>query len=299
MVGRWLSNQTTNYKTKKDGMKDPERYQLWTEFLEEYKEYFNNNKSDTNNSLQEEKEEEEIIVVPKKKVKKSMDLAKPTLKPKPAVKETPEQKRVRVKSQISELHKTYKTLKSSNLKQRFQEDPSLWHTYHAISEENEQSFPEDEIPRNRIIQELNKIKSKRQKSVVDMGCGKANISEYFKGDGRFIFTNYDHIAINDTVTECDISKLPLEDNSVEICILSLAMWGSNCKEYIMEAHRILESKGSLYIIEPTKRWSDKDDDGNLIEGRESVKLKEMIQENGFKILEENIAKFSLFVCIKL
>jgi superfamily II DNA or RNA helicase/ribosome modulation factor len=204
-------------------------------------------------------------------------------------KESSEQKRERVKSELSDLHKKYKTLTSDNLRKLFADDPSLWLTYHSISEENEKSFPEDGIPRNRIIRELNKIKTNRQRVVVDMGCGKAQISEFFKTDTRFKFINYDHIKSNETVISCDISRIPLNDDSVEICILSLAMWGSNCKSYISEAYRVLESGGKLYMIEPTKRWT---------ETTNADRLKSLLHESGFKIIEESIEKFCLFECIK-
>ena len=213
--------------------------------------------------------------------------------------ESVKQKRERVKSEISVLHQRYKTLKSDNLHIEFNEQPELWHKYHEISEENEKSFPEDEIPRNKIIQELLKIKTKRTKIVVDMGCGKGQIAEYFKTDKRFQFINYDHVSSNDTTISCDISKLPLEEDAVEICILSLAMWGYNCKEYVKEANRILESGGKLYIIEPTKRWSEKDENKNIIEGTEGMKLKDEFEKNGFQIVEQSIEKFCLFVCIKI
>jgi superfamily II DNA or RNA helicase len=292
-IGTWLYTQQKNYKNKTQGMKDETRYNIWTEFLEEYKEYFNKDTSTTtDNNTTNVEEIIEIIPVPKKSMK--LTKSKKTLEKQ--FKETPEQKRQRTKSELSVLHQKYKTLKSSNLQNTFKEDIQLWYNYHQISEENEKSFPEDEIPRNRIIQELNKIKTKRRKVVVDMGCGKAQISEYYKDDNRFEFINYDHIAVNDNVQECDISKLPLEDDAVEICILSLAMWGSNCREYIMEANRILESGGTLYIIEPTKRWSNKDETGNII--NEGCKLKTLLEENSFKIVEESINKFYLLKCVK-
>ena len=210
-----------------------------------------------------------------------------------------EQKRERVISEISQLHQKYKTMKSENLQKAFQENPELWHKYHEISEANEESFPEDETPRNRIIKELNKIKTRRTKLVVDMGCGKGQISQHFDNDKRFQFINYDHISSNETIISCDISNTLLEEDSVEICILSLAMWGSNCKEYIKEANRILESGGKIYIIEPTKRWSEQDDLGNIITGKEGSKMKSLLEENGFQIVEQSIEKFCMFVCIKV
>jgi len=239
-----------------------------------------------------DKTHQEEVATPKNK---SMKLKTSASKKK----ETPQQKRERVQSEISQLHKKYKTMKSENLSKEFNENPELWHTYHEIAEENEKSFPDHEIPRNRIIQELNKIKTKRTKKIVDMGCGKAQVSQYFQTDTRFNFINYDHISSHDTIISCDISNTPLEEDSVEICILSLAMWGSNCREYIQEANRILESNGKLYIIEPTKRWSEQDENGNIIPEKEAYKMKLLLEENGFQIVEKNIEKFCLFICIKI
>jgi superfamily II DNA or RNA helicase/SAM-dependent methyltransferase/ribosome modulation factor len=238
-------------------------------------------------------EEEEIIIIPKKK---SMKLTKPSIK-----KETCEQRRERAKSELSVLHQRYKSLKSENLKNEFQENPELWNKYHAISEENEKSFPEEGIPRNCIIQDLEQIKINRSKKVVDMGCGKAQIADHFANDSRFHFINYDHVSSKENVEVQDISKVPLGENDVEICILCLAMWGSNCEDYIKEAYRILEPGGNLYIIESTKRWTEKDENGIIIAGQAGVKLKKLLEENGFKIVcedDKKIAKFSYFKCTK-
>jgi len=291
-------------------MKDETKRELWEAFLEEYKQYFSTSTTKTEtetiiSSFQSEQQEQIEILPPPATLlkKKSMKLQKNniTLKEKcqqPQI-EPLETKKQKIKTEISILHQKYKTMKSINLQKEFQETPELWNKYHEISEENETSFPEEEIPRNRIIQELNKIKTKRQKIVVDMGCGKGHIAEHYKNDNRFQFLNYDHVSSQDTIISCDISNLPLEDDSVEICILSLAMWGSNCREYILEAYRILETSGKLYIIEPTKRWSEQDEHGNILPEKEASKMKRILEENGFRIIEENIEKFCLFQCMKI
>lgn len=305
-IGQWFHAQQKHYKNKSGGMKDEKRYNLWTQLLETYKHLLNKrNKKDNNStpSLQEDiqqpkennEEPEEIIITVKKK--KSMSLATSSNKEK-NLSERQIKNKERVKSQLSSLHQKYKTLTSTNLHRMFEEDTHLWHTYHQISEQNEESFPVDEIPRNRIIRELDKYKTNRKKVVVDMGCGKAHIAEHFKGDPRFTFHNYDHVSANDNVEVCDISRLPLEDNSAEICILSLAMWGHNCGDYIKEAYRVLESNCVLYIIEPTKRWSEKDDVGNIVKGMECVRLKNELLANHFEIDKEYIDKFSLLICKK-
>jgi ribosomal RNA-processing protein 8 len=242
---------------------------------------------------------------PKKSMKKKLIIIEESEPPCISAEPTEHHKRERVESELSVLHKRYKKLTSQNLRKEFTENPDLWTKYHEIAEENEKSFPEDGIPRNRIIAELNKIHTTRTKSVVDMGCGKAQIAEHYKNDTRFKFFNYDHVSSNDAVTSCDISRTPLDDNSVEICILSLAMWGFNCEGYITEASRILESNGELYIIEPTKRkrWSEYDEHGNIVQGKEGDKLKELLETNGFHIKKPYvkkpyIEKFCLFVCTK-
>jgi hypothetical protein len=289
-LGRWMYNQIKNYENKKGLINKKTKYNAWTTFMNEFKQYFDNIECVTTVTTVSETVLSSSSSTPPKQ--KSMKLKTSSSKTKNAIKE-------RIKSEISVLHQKYKTMKSSNLQSEFRENPEKWHHYHKISEENEKSYPEEDIPRNRIIQELSKIKTKRTKMVIDMGCGKAHISEYFASDKRFQFINYDHIACNPSVTTCDISCLPLDEDSVEICILSLAMWGSNCKEYIQEANRILESNGKLYIIEATKRWSEQDDQGNILPEKEACKLKTLLEENGFQIVEKSIEKFCLFVCIKL
>ena len=278
-LGNFITNKQRNYKSKSEGMKDDKKYNDWTQFIEEYKKYFNDYQTEDTATPKSK---------PKSKSKKSMEYI-PASPPEPS--ETPEQHKQRVKSELSTLHQHYKTLNSANLHAEFQSNPQEWHSYHAISEQNEQTFPEHEIPRNRVIQELNKIKCKRAKTVVDMGCGKAHISQHFASDTRFSFVNYDHVACNSNVQQCDIATIPLEDDSVEICILSLAMWGHNCKDYVKEAHRILETGGKLYIIEATKRWTTDESDP-------ADRLKNLLIEYGFRIDNSSIRKFCLFECSK-
>jgi len=284
ILGSWIGCQLKNYKKKNNSMKTEERRKIWDEFKYQYSSIFNDEEDSVETQIKEEPIKKKVMNLPKQSKKRE---------------ETSEEIKTRIKTEMSQLHQRYKTLNSQNLNIEFKENPDLWKKYHEISEKNEESFPTEGIPRNRIIQELTKIKTKRTKQVVDMGCGKGQISDHFKNDARFNFMNYDHISENDRVISCDISNLPLEDDSVDICILSLAMWGSNCRDYIKEASRILESNGQLYIIEPTKRWSEKDELGNIIQGNEACKMTELLRENGFKIIHSSIEKFCLFTCVKI
>jgi len=283
-LGSWIGCQLKNYKKKNNSMKTEERRKIWDEFKSQYSSIFNDEEDSVETQIKEEPIKKKVMNLPKQPKKRE---------------ETREERKTRIKTEISQLHQRYKTMNSQNLNIEFKENPDLWKKYHEISEKNEESFPTEGIPRNRIIQELTKIKTKRTKQVVDMGCGKGQISDHFKNDARFNFMNYDHISENERVISCDISNLPLEEDSVDICILSFAMWGSNCRDYIKEASRILESNGQLYIIEPTKRWSEKDELGNIIQGNEACKMTELLRENGFKIIHSSIEKFCLFTCVKI
>ena len=98
----------------------------------------------------------------------------------------------------------------------------------------------------KVIEYLDNIPGKKTKDVADLGCGKARICEHFSESERFKFINMDHVSCNDLVQKQDIKDTGLEEHSIDIVILSLAMWGSNCKDYITEANRILDVNGIYY-----------------------------------------------------
>ena len=205
----------------------------------------------------------------------------------------------RPQSQLSILHKEYKTLRSDNLGAKFREHPQLWHEYHQIAEANEASFPDGQIPYQRVIAFLNAhlatFHPKKQKTIVDMGCGTARVQQAFADRPNLIFYNLDHVACNDQVMVVDIAHTGLEDGDADVAILCLAMWGSNKEEYLTEAFRLLDPNGRLIIVEPSKRWMD--ESGQHL-------LRKMLEQHGFTIVQEEvmaaeqIQKFSLFVVRK-
>ena len=281
----------------------------WEETLVKYKKYLNQSVIDISNS--EEKQVEILTQLPackyneddKKQLQKTITKKQkdiPKVSKESNESNSSESPKLRSQSEIGKLHRTYHRIKSEKLHQKFKDDPQLWEDYHEIRKQNFASYEKESIPTNRIIKELKKIKTKRQKVVVDMGCGKADIAHYFKKkkDDRFLFYNYDHQSGGDEIIqEVDISELPLEDASVEIAIMSLALWGTreNCIQYIREAYRVLESGGKFYISDSTKKWSPneltKENGGEL--------LRNLLTENGFKIISEDIGiPFCLFVCSK-
>lgn len=65
-------------------------------------------------------------------------------------------------------------------------------------------------------------------------------------------------------------------------------------------HRVLETGGKLYIIDSTKRWSDANDNIGIIEeGSEGCKLRNILVEKRFQIINCNIDKWCYFICEKI
>ena len=259
-------------------------------------------------NLKEELQEEELcfddVIIeepdPEPIVKKSAKLQRQKVWIKDDTQRQTTNIRQKTKSELQKYHSRYIAMRSDNLAQRFRTNRKEFIEYHSVRDQNLETFDKSDRPHERIIAELNKIKTKRQKLVVDMGCGLAKIAEHFKSDRRFEFINYDHVSTKENITECDISHIPSEDNSVEICIMSFALWGSNCEEYITEAYRVLETGGKLYIIDSTKRWCDLNYESGIIEdGMEGCKLKNILVEKSFQIINCNIDKWCLFVCEKV
>ena len=88
--------------------------------------------------------------------------------------------------------------------------------------------------------------------------------------------SFDHVAINDKVTACDIKKVLLADEALDVAIFSLSLMGKNWHEYITEAKRCLVTNGILIIAETTKS----------MKGRLS-KLRDVIKGEGFEIYTDD------------
>jgi hypothetical protein len=274
IMGTWVGTQRKTYKKKTNIMGLESIRREWEKALEKHPALMgkntNMNKSTTSQS--------------KSKVVKNMNAINISNKESNTEDES---KRLKFnKSELSVLHKKYKTMNSSNLHKHFEDNPEDWKNYHEISKQNEQSFLKEEIPRNLMIKHLEGLPDKKQKIVSDLGCGFAEINDHFEGKNRFIFHNFDHVSSSSKVVKRDIRDTGLDDCSVDIAILSLAMWGSNCKEFIREAYRILDVGGTILISEPYKRWYD--------EEKNEIRLIKILEEDGFKVIKCEEKKF-LFI----
>jgi ubiquinone/menaquinone biosynthesis C-methylase UbiE len=191
-------------------------------------------------------------------------------------------------------------MSSENLSKHFREDNGkYWKEYHELVKQNEKTYQEDKIPVNQVIQYLETKKNKRIKKVADLGCGLARIYKHFENKNhKFTFVNIDHYVPEDQSNYCiqgNIKNTNLEDEDVDYAVLCLSLWGNDYKKYLTEIYRILDIQGELIIVEPSSRWII--EDSNTRE--RNNKLKELLQDNKFKIKEIKEEKFMFIVCEKL
>ncbi len=90
--------------------------------------------------------------------------------------------------------------------------------------------------------------------IADFGCGEALLSKAVSD--RHIVHSFDHVAIDESVIEGDMTKTNLDPESVDVALFSLSLMGSNFTDYLREAHRVLKIDGQLHIWEAISRFDD-------------------------------------------
>jgi superfamily II DNA or RNA helicase len=172
---------------------------------------------------------------------------------------------------FSELNKKWNTSNSDATFKKLKKDKSEWKEYHKLYSEARKKW--EDIP---YIEISKKIKDRPEWIVGDMGCGENLLKNKVKNKVH----SFDFVAIDETVTACDLSCLPLDNEVLDVAVFSLSLMGTNYSEYLKEAYRVLKPYGMIMISEPRQRWSD--DEGVLDEAR----VKSVLTDAGFKVAGE-------------
>lgn len=175
---------------------------------------------------------------------------------------------------FSQMNARINSANSSTSHERFEKDPKEWEQYHALYREARKDWPI--IPYDELIQWCRK----RPELVIgDFGCGEAKLAEALEEN---TVHSFDHVAIDPKkVIACDMSHVPLEDESLDIAIFSLSLMGRNFTDYVVEAHRCLKLDGTLWIVEATSRFSNLD---NFLEGLKKLGLDILTYEEKYKFI---------------
>ena len=180
---------------------------------------------------------------------------------------------------FSTINRVWSTSNSKTTHTKLTENPEDWYYYHTLYRERRKEW--SEIP----YAEIGKMITRKEMIVADLGCGEDLLRKEIPHNKVLSF---DHIAINKNVIACDISHLPLENESVDITVFSLSLMGANYKEYLQEAYRVLKAMGVLLIAEPISKWENREEELSLL-----------LSEIGFKTPTLNKTKQFIYVtCIK-
>ncbi|CAL1291224.1 unnamed protein product [Larinioides sclopetarius] len=161
----------------------------------------------------------------------------------------------------------------------FQENTEEFEDYHSGYRLQISKWPMN--PVNEIIADIQKLK--KNSVIADLGCGEAKIAQTFP---QRTVHSFDLVPLNEFVKACDISKIPLPNESVDVVVFCLSLMGTNLKDYLCEAFRILKVGGILKIAEVESRIQDL---GHFISYLKSI---------GFKLERKN-TKHKMFVFLDL
>lgn len=150
---------------------------------------------------------------------------------------------------FSRMNNRWYTASSDKTHTRLEANPEEWCHYHTMYQELRKSW--DVVP---FEEEIRWLRQREGMVVGDFGCGEALLAAAVSD--RHKVHSFDHVAINDTVTSCDIASVPIEDGSLDVATFCLALMGNNFTDYIREAHRCLRLDGKLHIWEPASYFSN-------------------------------------------
>lgn len=139
------------------------------------------------------------------------------------------------------------TTTGAKAKEMFEKNPELYHEYHTGFRSSIEQWPFD--PVSNLLSWL--AKKSKKLVVADFGCGDARIAREAK---QLVIHSFDLVASNELVTACDMSRVPLPNESVDIGIFSLSLMGTNFVDYLKEAYRVLKRGATLKIVELESRF---------------------------------------------
>ncbi|NXQ30953.1 RRP8 protein, partial [Alaudala cheleensis] len=146
------------------------------------------------------------------------------------------------------LNQQLYTGSSQDAARLFRADPAAFHLYHRGFERQVRRWPE------RPVQRIVRYLRRRPASLVvaDFGCGDCTLAASVKNQVHC----FDLVPLSPRVTVCDMAKVPLAAESVDVAVFCLALMGTNLQEILGEANRVLKLGGTLMVAEVASRFED-------------------------------------------
>ncbi|NXI45800.1 RRP8 protein, partial [Galbula dea] len=140
------------------------------------------------------------------------------------------------------------TSSSREAAELFRSDPEAFDIYHRGFARQVAQWPLN--PVDSIIRYLRRRPSSLV--VADMGCGDCKIAKSIRNKVHC----FDLVPLSPQVTVCDMAKVPLVAESIDIAVFCLALMGTNLREILEEANRVLKAGGTLLVAEVASRFED-------------------------------------------
>ncbi len=164
---------------------------------------------------------------------------------------TPKQREY-AESYVNEIHRAGNTCRSNTMHERFQKNKDEFIEYHRQREIAKREWQEDPVDR---VAEIISDWSGRFNRIADMGCGMNKL--------KLVLSNrevqgFDHYSEDSSVIQSDMSNLKgiVSDESYDVAVFCLSLWGTNYDDYFVEAHRILRLDGRMIIVEPETKFGN-------------------------------------------
>uniref|UniRef100_T2MIA9 Ribosomal RNA-processing protein 8 n=1 Tax=Hydra vulgaris TaxID=6087 RepID=T2MIA9_HYDVU len=167
---------------------------------------------------------------------------------------------------------------SSSAVKLFKSNCQLFDLYHKGFSSQVKQWPQN--PVDLMIKYI--LERDKDLIVCDFGCGDAKIAASVPN----VVHSFDLVAVNNRVVACDMKKVPLKNEIIDIAIFCLSLMGTNLEDFILEAHRVLKYGGILKIAEVKSRCENID------------LFAENICAAGFKLISKDDSN-KMFVMIEL
>lgn len=138
--------------------------------------------------------------------------------------------------------------KGDESKKMFDEDPNAFVAYHEGYRQQVEQWPSN--PLDRIIKNIKKLPVNN--IIADFGCGEARLAAEVPQEVHSL----DLVATKPEVIACDMAHTPLKSESIDAAVFCLSLMGTNLKDFVMEANRVLKPRGLLKIAEVASRFDN-------------------------------------------
>lgn len=170
-------------------------------------------------------------------------------------------------------------------------DEDTFVKYHQAYDELAEKWPVKPIDEVlKIMVERYPSKRGAGYTFADLGCGpRAMIKNHFK---KATVHSYDLVATGADIVQADSASLPLADGVCDCVVFCLSLMGTNLRDQLAEAVRVMKKGGSLIIAEVTSRFEE--DEADSVES-----FVKKLAEFGFKLkLEKKLPPNDYFVLFR-